>query len=137
MTRIEQVKHVDELIKKWRRLEALAGDNVKFDSETLLQLFLTCLKRGAVFLVYSDKGLCGSACVEWRGNGNLLVLHSLPTDQGNGFGKHCLESIKSWAKDQGADRIEVTSNKLSGSNFRYFEKTLGFRRQSVNFAMKL
>ena len=134
MSKIERVKDVNELLSKWKRLSALSEEQ---DKETLLQLFLTCLKRGAIFLAYGDKGLMGSACVEWCGNGNTLRLHSLPSDQSVGFGKLCLEKIKAWAVEQGADHIEVTSNRLSGCTYRYFEKSLGFRRSSISFVLKL
>jgi GNAT superfamily N-acetyltransferase len=131
MTKIEQIWDVNEIIAKWHRLWVLADTDEVGDSESVLQMYLHCLTNGAVFLVYGDKGLMGTCCLERCPK--YVNLLSLPRDNGAGMAKMCIETAKQWAKEEGYDEIRVVSTKLNGSSFRYFEKSLGFHRHSVTF----
>lgn len=136
MTTINQIGSVEMVLKMWPRLWTLAKEDApKLTPETLLQCFLTCLDRGAVFVVKGDKGLIGSCCVECFDE--TVVLRSLPADRGEALGRQCIAMVKKWAADRNFKRIKVTSPKLCGSTYRYFEKSLGFRRNSVTFQMEL
>jgi hypothetical protein len=132
MTRIQQIDDVNEVIAKWPRLTVLEPTA---NPELMLQIFLRCLEHGAVFFVYGDHGLMGACCVE--NCGEFVNLLSLPRDNGVGMAKDCLEKVYEYAKGEGVDEIRVTSTNLCGSSFRYFEKSLGFRRQAVVFKRML
>jgi len=103
--------------------------------EQLLQTYLTCLENGAVFVVKGDRGLIGSCCVEQVGH--CAVLRSLPKDNGIGLGKFCLEEVQKWARHNDLDIIQVSTENWNGSSFKYFEKSLGFRRHTVVFERKV
>lgn len=136
LPKVKRVEDVDELIKLWPRLLVLAKKEAStLSTDQLLQLFLVCLRDGAVFVVRANTGLCGFACVERTGS--VAVLHCIPADDGQGLGKACLGAIRTWASNEQLDGIKATTTKLCGSSFRYFEKSLGFRRNSVTFLMTL
>ena len=140
MTKITQIKQRDELLKCWPRLYTLATK--EYDSvlnpEHLLQLYLTCFSYGALFAVRNDTGLCGLVAVEADPNlTGTLLLRAIPNDYGTGRAKECMRVVKEWAIEHDYTYIKVSSKRLSGSRFHYFEKTLGFRRYSVTFKMKL
>jgi hypothetical protein len=133
---VTQITSLNELIKLWPRLIKLAKlENCSVDSEFLLQLFLRCFNDGGVFVVRGDSGLAGSCLVEHSHN-STLVLHSIPNDKGTGIAKACLAAVKKWAREEDYGTLLATTSKLSGSSYRYFEKTLGFRRQTVTFKME-
>lgn len=135
MYSVTQLNTLAEFEHLWPRLAKLTrADNHSIDIEQLLRLFFHCLTAGAVFVVRGDAGLLGSCLVEY-GPGDILVLHSIPNDKGTGIAKTCLAAVRGWAKDRGVREIQVTSTKLSGSSFRYFEKSLGFKRRAVTFAL--
>lgn len=137
MFRVIQLTSLQELVKLWPRLLKLAQtDCVGVDPTHFLQLALRCLQSGAVFIVRGDSGVMGSCLVE-HGSDFILVLHSIPNDKGTGIAKACLAAVKLWAKQNLYEQIQVSTSKLSGSSYRYFEKTLGFRRNTVTFKLKL
>ena len=133
MTRVEQLTSLSDLIKLWPRLCSLRRGGRT--SENVLQLMLTCLQDGAVFLVYGDYGLVGSSCV--TRTGDCVVLHSLPRDGESQLGKACLHAIEEWAREHGMTQLTVTTDRWTGSSFKYFEKGLGFERRSVTFVKEL
>ena len=136
MNKITSVKSVDELIKIWPRLVKLAKQELPdVEPDNLLQLFLACLQRGVVVLARTDKGLVGFACLEIKDG--FGQLYCIPADEGVGLGKSCKEFLVAWAKEQNLDGIKATTNRLCGASFRYFEKSLGFRRNSVTFLLKV
>lgn len=131
VTKVQQIDDVNEVIAKWPRLLTLMQSEATVQSETLLQMFLRCLTHGAVFFAYGDHGLMGACCVEDCGDhANLL---SLPRDNGVGMATDCLARVDAWAVAHNMDEVRVTSTNLCGSSFRYFEKSLGFRRHAVTF----
>jgi hypothetical protein len=133
MITIEQVKDVNEIISKWRRLAMLTDNDLVNNLEEVLQMYLHCLTNGAVFFVYGASGLMGTCCLEcWPEFVNLL---SLPKDNGVGMAKKCIDVVKTWAKENGYSEVRVMSTKLNGSSFRYFEKSLGFRRHAITFKL--
>jgi GNAT superfamily N-acetyltransferase len=93
------------------------------------------MQDGAVFLVFGNHGLQGSACC--LAGLDYVQIFSLPTDQGEKLAKSCLETIKQWARTEGYTKLIITSPRLNGSSFAYFEKELGFRRNSVIYHMAL
>jgi len=136
MNRVSQITSVDELIKLWPRLWALAlVETPTLKAQETLQQFLTGLETGAVFIVKDDHGLAGSCCV--IGHGDYATLQSIPNDRGLGLAKSCVEAMQQWAKAEGYKKVFVSTTKLCGSRYRYFENTLGFRRHSWTFCMNI
>jgi hypothetical protein len=137
MFRVSQIETIAELLKLWPRLSRIAQEESKgLDVTLFLQRLLHCFSAGAVFVVRGDAGLMGS-CMVGHGPGSTLILHGIPNDKGTGIAKACLAAVKVWAKANEYDTIQATTRKLSGSSYRYFEKTLGFRRNSVTFKLIL
>jgi GNAT superfamily N-acetyltransferase len=135
MIKTEQVKDLPQLLKVWPRLLKLEA-SANIQPEILLQLHLRCFQQGAIFLIRADNGIVGSALVEGRGHG-IAILHSIPRDEGKGFGRAAVEAVKQWARENDFNDLQVSTTKLAGSSFRYFEKSLGFRRKSVTFSISL
>jgi len=137
MTKVTQVTEVNELIKYWPRLLSLVKKETPLvNAESYLQTLLTCLSNGAVFVVRGDRGLSGICCVEQQ-TATILSLRSIPNDKGTGIARECIAAIKDWGNDCGYDTLEVSTERLSGSSFRYFEKSLGFHRKFVTFTLPL
>jgi len=135
--RVAQVDSVEEIISYFPRLVALVkNDQAGVRAEDLLQLFLTCLRSGGVFVARDDHGLCGSCLVEMTSE-EVAVLRLLPRETSQGVTKMCLTKIREWGQKNGICELRVCAFKMNGSTFRYFEKTLGFYRQSVIFSMNL
>lgn len=140
MTKITKVDSLDELLKYWPRLLTLAIKETdhKFNPEHLLQLYLKCFATGVVFAVRNDQGLCGLVAAEEDSQNTAnLILRAIPNDFGTGLARACMEALKHWASTEAFDSIEVSSTRLSGSRFHYFEKTLGFRRNTMIFKLQL
>jgi GNAT superfamily N-acetyltransferase len=137
MIKVSQVNEVNELIKYWPRLFSLVRkETPTVNSEGFLQLLLTCLTNGAIFVVKNDGGLCGVCCVEDQSNGSL-TLQTIPNDRGTGVARACLDAVKTWGVHNGFNSIEVSTERMSGSSFRYFEKSLGFHRSLITFTLPL
>jgi len=144
MVNVAQIESVQELMKLWPRLRALSAEaSPPVSVETALKIFLDCFGQGAVFVVRNDHGLVGSCCLHFTDHPKVLALRTLPKDNGEALGKVCLEQVVEWAKEKGYKKIVVTTYELdghkgmSGSRYKYFEKSLGFRQQSVTFVRNL
>jgi len=70
-------------------------------------------------------------------DGEEATLVSIPRERGGKYGQRCLAAVKDWARLVGVKSISVTSTRLSGSSYKYFEKALGFHRHSVTFKKEL
>ena len=137
MIKVTKVVDVNEIIKCWPRLYSLALKEVPTtNADQLLQLYLTCFQNGAVFLVRNDSGLCGVCCVEHQPN-YTLALRCVPNDRGTGIAKACIAAAKDWGRKTEHDTLIVSTERLSGSSFKYFEKSLGFRRKFVTFTLPI
>lgn len=135
MTKISQLRSLDELTQLWPRLMKLAECRTLKGADSLLRLYLNTMASGAVFLVFNDHGLFGTCHVrKMHGAGVLL---SLPQDNGEGLGKKCLAKVEEWAKGQGLGKLVITNDRFVGSSFRYFEKSLGFHRTAITFTKEL
>jgi len=110
-------------------------DTPSLSIEKLLQVIFTCFNHGVVYIVRNDHGLCGVCCVD--ATNDCLVLKSIPNDKGTGVAKACMEAIRQWGKARGFESLTVSTERLNGSSFRYFEKSLGFRRKYVTFTLEL
>ena len=131
------VEDVDTLVKMWKRLLVLARENgPDVEPDQLLRMVLRCIECGVVFLVRGNTGLIGFVCVEQTGR-HSATLRSIPREQVTGLGKTCLEAVKVWATEEGIKRVFVTTRRFSGSNFKYFRTSLGFRQYSVTLSMEI
>lgn len=136
MNKVSLVEDVDEFVKLWPRLAKLALEPCPhLEPEDVLRTFLRCFEEGAVFTVRNEHGLVGSCCVRLQESSAILL--SLPEDNGAGLAKSCLEAVKTWADANNCCDVRVTTTRLSGSSYRYFEKSLGFRRRAVTFTMEI
>src|SRR5437867_8135474 len=120
-----QITTVEELISFWPFLQRIAKTN---DSEALLRQFLICLQSGLLLAIYTS-GQLTSFCTVSR-CGDYILIHSLPSDGGK-LGRTVLEYVKQWAIDAGVVEVQIVSERLCGSSFRYFEQTLGFHRKAM------
>ena len=137
MIKIKQVEEVEELLKVWRRLwEVTKREAPRTTPEHFLQLVLTCYTTGAVFLVWESGSLRGLCCLE-ESLPSTLILRVIPNDKGTGVARECIKHIREWGRNLGYKLLEVSSENLNGSSFRYFEKTLGFRRRYVTFTSEI
>ncbi len=100
----------------------------------LLGTLLGCLTRGILLTVYEDESDFRGFCAVEMLDEKSAVIHSMPTSP---YSIHCMTAIKLWAKHVGIKQLEICTHRLNGSNFRYLEKTLGFRRQSMIFTQKV
>jgi GNAT superfamily N-acetyltransferase len=136
MNKVSLLEDVDEFVKLWPRLAKLAlAPCPHLEADDVLCTFLKCFDQGAVFVVRNEHGLVGSCCVRLQDESAILL--SLPEDNGLGLAKSCLEAVREWADAQHCYDLRVTTTRLSGSSYRYFEKSLGFRRRAVTFAMEI
>jgi len=110
-------------------------DKPLIETEDLLQLLLRCFTKGVVVLARNERGLVGFACLEQSGDYGLL--HCIPADNGCGLGKDCKNFLVDWAKAHHLAGIKATTTRLCGSCFKYFEKSLGFRRNTVTFLLEV
>lgn len=136
LMKTEEITSTDKLLKVWPRLLKLVRLELpEIDPGVLLGHYLHCMSNGAVFVVHGYSGIVGTAHVEKMGN--VGVIHGLPKNESHGYACFCLMSIKEWAKVHDVDELQITSSKMNGSNFRYFEKSLNFHRKSVTFSMRV
>jgi hypothetical protein len=136
MFKITRIDSAFELFRLWPRLVKCAKkDNPELSIKTYLDLLLRCFGWGAVFVVRGNEGVVGACGIELADD--LLLLRAIPNDRGTGLAKVCIDEVKKFAVANNCDKIQVTTKKFSGASFHYFEKTLGLRRYSVTFSMKV
>lgn len=124
-------------VESFKKLMALWPDVVQEHESPaeFLALLLAALRGGVIFIVMSEgepKGVCCATA-----ESTVAVIHCLPTGQGLGFGREMIKHVRKWAQDLGLRHLEISTDKLSGSSFRYFEKTLGFRRSRMTFELEV
>ena len=137
MIKVIQITDLNDLLKYWPKLLALVKkESPQVVAEHFLQLLLTCYDNGAVFVVRNFGQFCGMCCVQAQPD-YTLVLRGIPNDKGTGAAKACIEAVKSWGQEHEYETLEVSSERLNGSAFRYFEKSLGFRRKFVTFVLPI
>ena len=126
-----QVTTVEELISFWPFFQRVSPTD---NNEMLLHRMLSALDGGLLLAVYTG-GQMTAYCSVSRSDSYALI-QSLPSDGAN-LGFLVLGYIKTWAKENGVKEIQVVSDRLNGSNYRYFEHTLGFHRKSVIFSLEV
>jgi hypothetical protein len=126
-----KIRNVDELTHVWDDLLSTVPPNT--DKQEFLGRLLGCINDGIIFLAYDEEKLIGFACA-CPSNSDTAILLSLP---GGNVGIACLGAVMGWARSNNFNRINLSTTHLNGSNFRYLEKTLGFRRSSMTFTMTL
>lgn len=133
---IETVKDVDRLVELWPRLmDYVQSDRAETDVNWLLALCCRCIENGVVYVIEVDSIVKGLCCAEVVNGG--ATVHVLPTDSGKGLGKLCVARLRTWAARKSIPRLYATTTRLSGSSFRYFEKSLGFRRNAITFTLEV
>ena len=125
--RIYSIGSFDNLSKIWGQLVQSAEP--KTDLSKLLGMLLGCIGNGVVLIAEQDGEVFGFSAVERMDDDNC-VIHTLPVAPA---ALPCLKVIRLWAVDQGISHIKLVSQRLNGSNFRYIEKSLGFRREAMVF----
>ena len=136
MIKVTQIEKVGEFIKYWQRLAAvMLKESPLSGKEQLLEILCVCYHLGALFAVRNDSGLCGVCAVEPNDNFSSLILRCIPNDKGTGVAKACIDAVKEWGHQNNYAQLEVTSDNFNGSSFRYFEKSLGFRRKFITFVL--
>lgn len=126
LTKILPITDLETLLALWP--EALADDE---GVKECLPVVLRCLSDGMVAAVYTDNKFAGLIVTE-EGDG-IGLIHILPKT----VGRECLNAVKAWAFEQGLNELRIIAKAINGSSFRFFEKTLGFRRNAVIFTMNL
>lgn len=133
MVTIKQITSVQEILGNWQEL--LDDRPSRYmNAAKLLAMLLRALDT-ALFFAYNDGKFAGFCFVEIQGY--RAIVHSLPVSQGSKIGLACLHQVKRWAKKSGLRSINITTTKFSGSTNRYFEETLGLRREAVIYSMKV
>jgi hypothetical protein len=132
-TIVTRLDTAEQVLSMW---EAIALFARKADLSTVLQTALRCVQTGGVFIITSKAEFKGFSCVEAVGYG-AAVIHSLPKDEGEGFGRIMVKCIAMWARTHGITELRITSTNFNGSANRYFEKCLGFRRCAVTFTKEI
>ena len=136
MTKLTQITDCFDIVKYWPRLITLSkAEKTPIEPDTYLQTLLACMKNGVVFAVRVDGSLAGVCCAE--GTDGILALRIIPCDKGTGVAKDCITALKTWGSANFYSTLQASTTRFSGSSFRYFEKTLGFRRYSVTFTQKI
>lgn len=124
-----KISSVDELTRVWNDLAATASGCNKQD---LLGALLGCISDGIVCVVSTEDSMVGFCCASPL-NGQVLI-QALPS---GAAGQVCLGCIMAWAKSKGFTELSLMTDRLNGCNFRYLEKSLGFRRKSMLFTMTI
>ena len=101
-----------------------------------LEAALRAFQTGVVYVLYLHADKLGGFCTVER-HGQEARITSLPSDNGCGLGKACLTHVIEWAKKHGVQELVASTNNLNGSSFRYFEKSLGFKRKEMIFALQV
>ena len=130
MTGILKIESVERLLAIW---PSIVKEHQ--DPDAFLTLVLAAIGKGVVFVALMDSLPKGVCCVTVEKA--VAIVHCLPADQGKGLGKEVLKTVRMWAQSCHLHHIEISTDRLNGSSFRYFEKTLGFRRSKMTFEMKV
>lgn len=123
---ITQIKDLDDLLTYWP--SALEDDP---DVKEALPTILRCMSTGIVGAVFFNDRFSGLLVAEKQDS--IACVQMLPKT----FGRECVAYIKEWAFENGLNELRIISPAVNGSQFRFFEKTLGFRRKAVIFSMSL
>ena len=129
---------VDDVIKLWPRLNDLAHRervDKRIDDAAILQMVLLCIQNGCVVVLRQGGSVVGFGCAELMDEGDLY-LRCVPPDEGKGIARECVSAILKWASERGIAQIRCVTYRLNGSTHRYFQKTLGFKLESVTFKRK-
>ncbi len=127
---IYRVRDLDQFVDLWPKMVAGANDH---DKQTLAEVLLHCAMEGLLLCVSLNNDLVGFCAASESGKG-LATVHCLPT----GPSAHlCIRFVRKWAREQGVERLILITHRLNGSNFRYIEKSLGFRRDAMIFTQPL
>lgn len=112
------------------------------DAHPLLALVLACLNNGLVAIVKQDGVYQGLILAEKRETS--VMIHALPkgvdlteANSPKGFGRLCVDYVKDWSIEEGFTELQIVCQAVNGSSFRFFEKTLGFRRKAIIFSKHL
>ncbi len=112
----------------WPRILEQVDKNTKISD--LLGVLLGCMGSGLLLSVELEGNLIGF-CAVGIAEDDTAVVQSLPCGEP---GAICMEAVHKWARACGVKELRLLSHKLNGSNFRYIEKTLGFRRKAMIFS---
>jgi len=133
MVTIRQITNVQEILGNWQEL--LDDRPSRYMNASKFLAMLLHSLDGALFFAYMDGKYVGYCSVEVQGY--RAIVHSLPVSLGHKIGLACLNQIKRWAKKNSIHSINITTTKFSGSTNRYFEETLGLKREAVIYSTKV
>ena len=141
--RMARLETMDEVISWWGFIKSGKG-SYNVDVDKFFCDVIEALKDGLVVVVYSQLSAFKDPIAyyiirdfRWFKLKSALVQKAYVTTGKVGANRAIVSQIAKWCKDKGYDRIFVFSDKASGSAFRLFEKTLGFKRYNVVFVKEI
>jgi hypothetical protein len=120
------VTSLDELLAVW---PMIVEDDPEMGS--CVPLLMRCVADGLLLVMFFGGRFVGITAIEMTEG--PAVVHILPKE----YGRQAIRIVKEWAFELGINELQITSSAVTGSQFRFFEKTLGFRRKAIIFTMQL
>lgn len=147
---LKRLHSLQEIIAQWpfiteglAQYNALNASHRVVTPEEFMRVYMHILDVGGLSQIVKDAdGNPLSCSMGWAVNTpldppNLYVFWVYCNGRDAGAVKMMMEDARAWCRERGITKISAASVRTSGASIRWFEKKMGFKRDSITFLQEV